>query len=235
MLKTVFLITSTLNTIRGIYTVDQRFEQTKLTITSIRNRVPDAIIVLCDNSLLSVESKYLEFLRCNVDELIPFNQSLFSKFVYDNIAFSNGIFAGVGELLIYEQAFAYIQKYYNFDRVFKISSRYQLTDTFRLDEYLDSTCLDKFVFKGQLWKYWNDIDKSENFITTLDTTLWSMPKTLIDSFLNDYIHKVFHSCVMNGKNIETSMTQNIPNHLIQFREKTNITGTMADGTLITNW
>jgi hypothetical protein len=133
----VFLITSTINTsvrplnragsqIRSVYNSDERFDQTLDTVSSIRDRVPGARILLLENSQLSDAQRVT--LRDAVDELIEFAGD------HVAVALRDGPHKNSAELYVLLHALGVLEAY-DFQLVFKLSGRYQLSDRFDLARF----------------------------------------------------------------------------------------------------
>lgn len=137
MIKNIIIITSIINIPdkpfsytpnRSLYNRDERFEQTKYTIKTIRNKIPDNKILLIECSELNDEEK--EYINENVDYFIN---------LYGNEELENKIFGlskSLGENTLLLNAINYLEenniKYENF---YKMSGRYWLTDNFNYENF----------------------------------------------------------------------------------------------------
>ena len=131
----IFAICSSINGYnKGVYNIQERFEQTIKTIDSIKKITNNSYIILCDNSNISTE--YKEMLIEIVDLFIPSNNSMYDKShnesqqmiqVIDNI------------------------KDLEYDIFFKISGRYYLKDDFDINQYKnDKINFREFNHNGKL-------------------------------------------------------------------------------------
>ena len=114
--------------IRSVYSHKERFEQTKKTIQSIREKIPNSKIFVVECSNLNEDmTKYLVqnsdyFLNLYEDETIRSN--------------TNGLSKSLGEGTMTIEAFKYIEnKKIMFDNFFKITGRYWLSDNFNYNNF----------------------------------------------------------------------------------------------------
>ncbi len=167
----IFLITSVINTgtnawsytnVRSTYTPQQRFEQTLRTIESIRNLTDGSRIILVECS--NLDNNMEEKLKSCVD--IYFQ-------LYDDLnvraACLNSDKKGYGELLQTKYVSEYLlNTNMSYRRLFKISGRYFLNDSFRKEMFSDS----EFAFR----------DPFPNSINH-PTVLYSVPHPLLGHYL----------------------------------------------------
>jgi hypothetical protein len=131
------LITSIINTphtplsyskIRSVFTRPERFEQTKQTINSIKEYIPNCKIILVECTDFSVEES--TYFKENCDYII----NLISDYRASRYIFSCAKAAGEGTMTNY--ALQYIIKNdIKFDNLFKISGRYYLKSDFKYSLY----------------------------------------------------------------------------------------------------
>lgn len=123
-----FLVTSAINVDYGIYSLQQKFEQTCETVESIRKYCSDAIIVLLEASPEKIKEEHYEHLRKITDMYIDFSGDKVIQRMHDNL----NIFAikSPSEAYILGR-FLSVQNFIkDTDRVFKISGRYMLNENF---------------------------------------------------------------------------------------------------------
>lgn len=138
MIKNIIVITSIINIpndkpfsythIMSVYNREERFEQTKCTIKTIKDKIPDNKILLIECSDLNHEEK--EYIEENVDYFIN---------LYRNDELKNKIFGlskSMGENTLLLNAINYLKEnniiYENF---YKMSGRYWLTDNFNYNNF----------------------------------------------------------------------------------------------------
>ncbi len=218
-----FLICSTINTKSGAYSEEIRFNQTLDTITSIRNKVDNAKIVFIDNSINTISELQQQTIKTQVDLYVDFKQNLFS--IYANI----GMKKSVGEMLMLEQAFNAIEKNNLIGkRIFKISGRYQLADTFNILEYNDPKYISKYIFRSNSWFFTNAIYSFTEYSTFYETKLWSMCGSLFSEFKNTVLQRAFNFMIEKNNNIEMAFVQEIAKEKIVFVDFVHVNGAFAE-------
>lgn len=145
---------------RSIYSVQERYDQTKKTIQSIKDKIPDAIIVIVECSPLSESEE--EFLTQNSNYLL----NLYNfKNIQTNVY---GISKALGEGTLTYHALNYIQlNNIKYDNLIKISGRYMLSDKFDLNNFNN----DSIVIKH--------IDGDRNNVIT---SLYKIPHKVVEKF-----------------------------------------------------
>lgn len=131
------LITSIINTpnkplsytnTRSVFTRPERFEQTRNTIHSVREKIPNCKIILVECSHL-IESEY-SFFNNNCDYII----NLINDIEATKNIFSPAKAAGEGTMT--KKALEYlINNDIKFDNLFKITGRYYLNNDFNYNDY----------------------------------------------------------------------------------------------------
>jgi len=197
-MKIAFIITSVINTInlnltygvRSFYSHEQRFQQTKETIQSIRINVPTADIYFIEGSTVN---RNIENFFLNVNNLIYIN-------VGHNENITEGIksrLKGYGESL----QIKHILENYNlkqYDFIFKISGRYKLNGGFNLNKLIKS---DKVIFCREKNK--------------VSTVLFGFPSFLINTLTNLYtyiakIYSQYQAKLILGEKIQLHYERVIP-------------------------
>ena len=117
---------------RSVYTVDQRFQQTVETINSIKKYIPNAYIVLFDNSVFK-NNDYFSYLNNNVDKFINILDDYLLNF-YTN-EYSYKAFADIFQQLSFYNLFFKHTDMNNIQNFFKISGRYLINETFNFDNF----------------------------------------------------------------------------------------------------
>ena len=116
------------NVTRSVFTKQQRYEQTKLTIESIKKYIPNLSIMIVECSELSFEEK--EYFESNCDYLLN---------LYDDVQIRENVYStskSKCETTQIVNALEYIiSNKIEFDNLFKISGRYQLNSQFNYSEY----------------------------------------------------------------------------------------------------
>jgi hypothetical protein len=146
MPKNLIIITSVINIpnlpfsytdVRSKYTREERFEQTKYTIQTIKNKIPESEILLIECSDLNNEE--ITYIKNNVTHFLNIYNSEFNPQI--NV-FGQSKSLGENTLIVY--AIDYLcNNCISFDNLYKMSGRYWLNDNFNYDNFDN----DKIVYK----------------------------------------------------------------------------------------
>ena len=203
----VFLVTSTIrattrplsySSTRSVYSAEERLSQTLRTIQSVREKAPNSAIVLLENSDLAAgETETLQHL---VDWFVPFALDPVSRRLRD------GPYKGAAELYMLV-ALEQLLRPFSYERIFKLSGRYWLSDDF---------CLDEFP-RGQFGFLSRDSARS--------TRLYSVPKRLERMYF-DELRRVLR-LADRGKTIEAEILRRVPAHEIVSMPRLGVCGYLA--------
>ena len=199
--KHTVLLTSAVYSNYGIYTPQDRIQQTLDTAKSARKYLPDALIILVDNSKVDVQndtSAEFEELIDLVDYYIDNSDDADIKYFHDNVQ-NYDIGKNAMEALGIMKALTYIsndkdmmKEVKDADRIFKLSGRYQVTDKFDIKQFDNATTKDKYVFKKAQPSWINPADTGVN--TLLQTRLWSFTPSLLADTIGMY-NKIIETMV----------------------------------------
>ena len=136
-MSNLMLITSVINTpnkplsytnTRSVYSREKRFQQTKNTIETVKQKIPNCQIIIVECSDLTDEEN--EYLKGNCDHVL----NLWEKEELRNKIFSNSKSWGEGTQTIF--SLKYIkEKQIKFENFFKISGRYWINKQFCFDNF----------------------------------------------------------------------------------------------------
>jgi len=138
-MNSITLITSVINTpniplsytsCRSVFTKEERFEQTKKTISSIREKIPNTKILLIECSQLSSYER--EYFTRNVDYFLNIFEINNEQLIQRMFTISKSM--GEGTMTIYAIKYL-LNNNIQFDNLFKISGRYWLNDNFEYHLY----------------------------------------------------------------------------------------------------
>lgn len=170
-MKNLVLITSVVNTpnvplsyskTRSVFTREERFLQTKKTIESIKEKIPDYIIMLVECTDFTDEEK--SYFEKECDYILNLWDK---KELHSNIF---GLSKSLGEGTMTIEALNYIQyKKLEYENLFKICGRYWLNNEFNYNIYNNN----KLVFK----KIKNNIN---NIFTSFYKITYKDIQTLLD-------------------------------------------------------
>lgn len=238
MSKNIVLLTSAVYTNYGIYTPQQRITQTLETAKSAKKYIPDATIILIDNSKTDVQnddSAELNELIDLVDYYIDNSDDEDIKYFHANVT-NYDIGKNAMEAMGLFKALTYIindesmtKEIKNSSRVFKLSGRYQVTEHFDIKNFDNKKTKGKYVFK-KAQPSW--IPPSDTGVTTLlQTRLWSFDSALILETMDLYKNIIENMVATfnQGKYIdnEHSMAKFIPVDKLVELETVGLQGNIA--------
>lgn len=219
MIRTVFMITSAINTKFGVYSAQQRLEQTLATIAGVRQHVPDAKIFLLEMAGIPLTAEHATTLSAQVDSLIDFTGDPDVVGLY-NSTDNWDVVKNVTEVMCFSKAlkrlYRDVIKFENTDRVFKLSGRYQLNKEFDIGWY-DNYQRQHLIIMG--------VSRSSQFpyATTLVerqymSRLWSWPTKLTDEVIDVYDRGL----VYMGERLEQGGYVDIEHMLYKFLDPTKL-------------
>ena len=220
----LFLVTSLVKPNDGycsVFTMEERFQQTKNTINSIKNKVPNAVIVVLEASHTS---------------LVMFNDVF--MFYIDHCLIDNPFSKSIGEAKIL-QIFLNSDCYKNLTKtsnflVFKISGRYFLDDNFDIRNFhrheINCRILDtKNDPNDTHYDVMDKITKNPDICTV--TTLFSFPSEMTEFFLTR-LQYVIDIIPRGGKDIEHRIFEGHVHNLHNI-DLIGISGTQTTGRFVT--
>jgi len=191
MLNDIFYVTSAIGNDYGVFNMDQRFDQLLGTLESIKKYSPTADIIIADCSYdLIPEDKMIQLGPYILQFFSLHNYEMIQKYRESTIDPNRFVQKTVGEMLATHELLKYIKTLNKpYRRVFKISGRYQLNDTFLLRDY-DKHLGEVVISKPQFWHGRNHYY----------TRLYSFDFMHLDLFI-DMFHKI---CEYSTNNINTT-------------------------------
>jgi len=145
-MKSLFLMTSAINTKFGVYSPEQRFAQTFNTINSIKLYAPGADIALIEMAGVPLTPEQLDKLKPHVRLVFDFTGDEEVKGIYESTD-NWDIVKNCTEVMITAKVLRSLMstgQTVNYDRLFKITGRYELNENFNYS-YFD-TVPDRIVF-----------------------------------------------------------------------------------------
>jgi hypothetical protein len=141
----LFLLTSALNTKFGVHSTEQRMQQTIDSVISIKKYCPGARVGIVEMAGIMPTTEQLTTFYRHADYVLDFTQD---KAVVDifNSTENWDIVKNTTEVMVFANALSQLQdngEIGKFDRVFKMSGRYQLTENFNPAYY--DTVTDRIV------------------------------------------------------------------------------------------
>ena len=145
------LITSVINTpnkplsysnVRSVFTREERYEQTKKTINSIKEKIPDCKLIIVECTDFTEEEKSYFEKECDYVLNLWERKELHPKIF--------GIGKSLGEGTMTIEALKYIiENKFNYDNLFKICGRYWLNNEFDYNTYNNNNLVFKKI-KGNI-------------------------------------------------------------------------------------
>jgi hypothetical protein len=177
--KQLFIVTSALNPQMGVVNREDRLQQTLDGLLSLRERCPEAIIILADGSPEKVEAEKYEQMQALVDLVADFSGdkdiAQFASTGRKSEA-ENVLMLKVLSVLKYEQGMMRLLQSVN--RIYKLSGRTDIDEGFDVNEH---NHFGKYVFKKRM-STWLQGERQETFTDLLITRLFSFCPSLIDDY-----------------------------------------------------
>lgn len=219
----LFIVTSALKPAIGAFSDEQRFEQTIASLKSIRNKLPDAIIVLADISIRPLTDLEKEVLQRNCNFMFDLTQDQNTNYCSINGLKSHAencmMFAVLNEL---KRNPSFGKMMASVKRIFKFSARSELEDTFDMKEY--DGLFGKYVFKKRIrtWMSEPKLGADHLFITRM----FSLCPSLIDNYLI-VIQKNLNSLANGLDDTEHAHYINIPKEYLVEMDMIHVWGWLA--------
>lgn len=197
--KFLFLVGSAINHFKeddlSAFKSEERFQQTLDTIQSIKDKVPDAYILIYEGSETSIKQEYKDKFIEQSDLFLEFGNDPYMKSLYENLHRDPDKFTFVKSMLecrCLELVLEHMMEHNIFNdvtRVFKLSGRYQLNEYFDINDYKTRFLTNKYVMK--YYDYEERFENIENIYSLLYgckgsivTGLWSFDRFLFNDIFS---------------------------------------------------
>ena len=217
-MSNLFIVTSSLKPTIGTFLPEERFKQTIETFNSIRKHDPKAFILLVDCSQESISQDHYNLLQPHINCFFDLSQDKTMRELSMNGLKSHAETVMLLNVLILLKNNDEIMKSVN--RIFKLSGRYNLEETFNISEHDKHT--GKFIFKKRIPTWMNPVIKNADHL--LITRLFSFCPTLIDTYFG-VLQKNLE--LLNVMDTEHAHFVNIPQDLLVEFEKIHCQGQVA--------
>ena len=175
----LFIVTSALNPNMGVLNRQQRLEQTIEGLISLREKCPDAVVILADGSPEKVEREKYDSMSQWVNLIADFSgdkdiaqfASIGRKSEAENLLM-------LKMMMLMKQSPELMKLMYSVRRIYKFSARTTLHDEFDVAEH---DHFGKYVFKKRM-PTWLGGEVAETFTDLLITRLFSFCPSLIDDY-----------------------------------------------------
>ena len=230
-MKSLFLLTSAINTKFGVYNAAQRMEQMLESIRSIRAHVPDAYIMIFEMAGRPLTDDQLKTLTSKVDNLLDFTRDNDVIGLYDSTD-NWDVVKNVTEVMCFRKGLKTLldtEQLDGVDRIFKMSGRYTLTDAFDIKFYEEYRTQHSIVVAKR---------RHSQFpyaVTHVDaqfmSRLWSWPRPLTNEIVGAYdnILTYMYERLANGGycDIEHGLYQFLDHNKIIEKDLVGITGNIG--------
>lgn len=197
--KFLFLVGSAINHFKeedlSAFKAEERFQQTLDTIQSIKDKVPDAYVLIYEGSETPIKEEYKEKFIGKSDLFIECGDDPYMKSLYENLHRDPDKFTFVKSMLecrCLQLVLNHMREHNIFNdvtRVFKLSGRYKLNEYFNINDYQTRFLMNKYVMK--YYDYKERFEDIENIYSTLYgckgsivTGLWSFDRFLFNDIFN---------------------------------------------------
>jgi len=241
-MKTLFIVTSAVESRFGIYKPEQRLQMTLDTIDNIRLKVPDVAIAISEVSGAGLKPQYEDQLMDACDYYFDFTINHEVNWIYSNPGWYENwdIVKNLTELTTFPLALHTAREngaLEGIDRVFKMSGRYMLNDQFDLDFYATAEAKDKIVIgKRQPSQFPFQVTRlTEQYMARLLSWPIAMHEDMIGYYNNarDYMRERLKAG--GYADIEHCLFYSLPKEHVLEIEKVGVHGTIApNGAAITN-
>lgn len=178
--RQLFIVTSALNPNMGILNREERMQQTIEGLESLRNKCPDAIVLLADGSPEKVEEEKIRSLSHLVNFVADFsNDSDITQFASRGMKSQAENVLLLKTTMLLKQDASMMRLMQSVSRVYKFSGRTILNDGFDSSEH---NHFGKYVFKKRM-PTWLSGERAEIFTDLLITRLFSFCPSLIDDYM----------------------------------------------------
>jgi len=185
-MKHCFIVTSAINSRFGVYSPEERLSQTINTVSSIRNFVPGAKIVIMEVTGVPLTELQSELLANASDVFLDFTDEPDVQALYTSTDNWDVVKNGT-EIMCFGRALKLLSEdgeFEGIDRVHKMSGRYTLNASFDLALYEQDAVKDKVVI-GQKFKSQFPVELTDQPWQYM-ARLWSWPSALLSEVIGVY-------------------------------------------------
>lgn len=217
------LVISTIHSLYGSFSPEVRLQHTLECLESIHKKIPNVKILFVDNSSMPIPEEYAKLIKERVTVFHQLEHNLFSLVANRNVGTkseseANMMYTALGLL-----------KKHNLlgKRIFKISGRYKISDSFDISEYENPEMKDKYTFVVRSY-----VSSDDNYVTRrktmwLEQALVSFAPSLVDEYRSVMPSALGHMR-RTGECIEETLFYYIPHENIFPVEKAHVEGMKAE-------
>lgn len=219
---TVIMI-STINSLYGKIAAQERFEQTLEAIESVHRHILGAKIVFVDNSNVPINDEWKHEIEKRVEVFHQVQHNILSYYANMTVARKSE-----SEINMLFEALNVVRKHNLYGkRIFKISGRYRIEDTFDIQEYENPDMIGKFTFAHTTMASSEDNWMTQKITHWFEQALISFCPENMD-FLQNQLFGVLAHHRRTGDCIEETMFLYIPHEIVHVIPKAHISGIKAE-------
>lgn len=223
------IVISTINSMYGQFPPEVRFQHTLESLRSIKNKIPNAKILFVDNSNAPVKDEWKKIIEDQVTVFHQVQHNLFS--LTSNIRVGT---KSESEANMLHTAFSLLRQHNLLGkRIFKISGRYKIADSFDITEYERPELENKYTFVVTPMASSEDNWISRKKVMWLEQALISFTPANLDEFQNLLYGALAHMR-RTGDCIEETLFYYIPHENIVPIQKAHVYGIKAEGSGVVN-
>jgi archaellum biogenesis ATPase FlaH len=240
MTESLFLVTSAIHAKFGVFSTEQRLEQTVNTLKSVK-KYCDADIILLEAGSDSLSNEERELLKEYVINILDFTSLPFVKEIQKETDWD--FVKNLLELIMLKSTFAMLDSnpsYAAYSRIFKLSGRYVLNNSFNYEKHL--SCKGKIAIKTALPsiykdEHWVMQEEVVEYYKQYMARLWSFDRQLLPNILSAFeeMHNEFaFRAQSQGRliDIEHLMFRYLNPELIEHIDLIGVNGNIAPNGLI---
>ena len=176
----LFIVTSALNTGMGVISREDRLQQTIEGLISLREKCPEAIVILAEGSPDKVNEEKIKELSDYVDMVADFSGDRdISQFAAIGRKSEAENVLMLKTMMLLKQEPSLMKLRHSLSRIYKLSGRTILNNGF---DVIDHNHFGKYVFKKRM-PTWLQGEAAETFTDLLITRLFSFCPSLIDDYM----------------------------------------------------
>jgi len=208
-MKPLFVLSSAINTRFGAYSPQVRLEQTIDSIKSIKERCPTATICVVEMAGVPITEDQIRQLQAHANYFFNFSEDEAVKTIYESTDNWDWV-KNTTEVMCFANALSKLEEQgitQQFDRIFKMSGRYCLTENFPTIDYdavadriviltrknsqfpLEVTGGKQFQYMSRLWSW--PADQTSKVITAYNEGLLAMATRINEGGYFDIEHMLF--------------------------------------------
>jgi hypothetical protein len=229
-MKPLIILTSALNTRFGAHTTEQRMQQTLDSVASVRKYCPTAKVALVEMAGIPLTKDQLDQFFMSVDYLLDFTHDEAVTEIYKSTD-NWDIVKNTTEVMVFANALSQLVErgeIDKFDRIFKMSGRYQLTENF--DPAFYNTVPDRIVILQKKNSHFPP-QITGGILYQYMSRLWSWPadktQLIIDQYGAGFMAMAQHLATGGYFDIEHMLYKFLPPELITEIPKVGLRGLLG--------